>query len=127
MGTVMVGSIPRSPKRRRPRTRTITHNPRPRNAFYELRVFYDGGLDQHIDHLLFKAVGSQSCGSGCMLMGQYTRDHEWEFVKESAARAAARRVLKSAQSFIKHEIKRKIRVEIWDTKPRRILVDGGPK
>lgn len=118
-----------SPKRRRRRSRakTIVHNPRPRNAFYELRVFYDGGLDQHIDHLLFKAVGSQSIGSGCMMMGKYTRDQEWEFVKESAARAAAKRVLVAAQDFIKHEIKRKVRVEVWDTKPRRILLDGGPK
>ena len=111
------------------RTRRITHraNPRLRNAFYELRVFYDGGLDEHIDHLLFKAVGSQSCGSGCMLMGKYTRDQEWEFIKESAARAAARRILKTAQTFIKHEIKRKLRIEIWDTKPRRIFLDGGPQ
>ena len=113
--------------RRRRRIRPVA-NPRERHAYWELRVFYDGGPNAQIDNRISKAVGKPSLGSGCMLSGKMTRDWLWEFTKPNLATAAARRVLRAVQSGFREDgIKTKVRTEVWDTKPRQIFRDGAPQ
>ncbi len=110
------------------RNRIIQNPPRLRGAFWELRVSYNGGPKATVDNSISKAVGKPSLGSGCTLTGKMTRDWSWEFTSPSLAKSAAKRVLHAVQSSFKKEgTKTKVRVEVWDTKPRRILLDGGPQ
>jgi hypothetical protein len=129
------------PKKRRLRSRKVVHIGRPRNAFYHVRVFYDGGLDQKFDEALFceastkwvctsrsrrpryKKVLRYSDSSGCCMFPPYTRDHEWDFVKIEDARACYKRL--KALLFSKHNHQMpKRRIELWDEKPRLVSLES---
>jgi hypothetical protein len=127
------------------RTITVRHKPgrgRPRffavlsrgNAYFHVRVKYDGGLSLDLDEALFRAAGNGkpllSHSSGCCIFPPYTRDHEWDFTKLSQAKACFERiqaVLKPAKPPHEHPPLPKRSVELWDEKPRLITALAIPE
>jgi hypothetical protein len=65
---------------------------RTRWADWTLRAYYDGGHDWAIDDRLEKLVGKRKDGSGAAMSGKQTRDLEWNFRDEAAARKAQKRI-----------------------------------
>jgi hypothetical protein len=73
---------------------------------YKLRIEYDGGIDPEMDRRIFEAVGYSltdadepeprvTSDSGCMLVGEHTRDHAFYFndpVDAAAAEYHAKRI-----------------------------------
>jgi hypothetical protein len=107
------------------RLRSHVNHLAPRNAFFHVRVFYDGGLDQTLDQALFNCAstkpkkGRLSDSSGCCMFPPYTRDHEWDFVKLDDAFQCFERLKAFLLGEHSHPMPKR-RIELWDERPRLV-------